>query len=78
METSVSAFDAIASGMMYSSCAELVSVKRETGVAVLALGVDFHLSPEMLAEPVELLDGRWSKGERIAFELFQHVLSGNT
>ncbi|ESW64456.1 hypothetical protein X771_25340 [Mesorhizobium sp. LSJC277A00] len=35
-------------------------------------------TPPMLGDAVELLSGRGPKGERITFELFQHVLSGNT
>lgn len=56
---------------------ELISATRETGVAVLAFGVDFHFTAKVLSEAVKLLDRRGSKGERVAFEFFQHVLSSN-
>ncbi|ESY59964.1 hypothetical protein X743_34990 [Mesorhizobium sp. LNHC252B00] len=64
--------------MMYSSLRSLFPPNARPELQSFAFGVDLHLAPQMLGEAVELLDGRGSKGERIAFELFQHFLFGNT
>jgi hypothetical protein len=56
IETSVSALEAIASGM----------------IAILPLGVEFDLAPEMLRQPLQLFDMGGPEGERIAFEFLQH------
>ena len=71
IETSVSALEAIASGMMYSSLRSLLPPIGEARIAVLALGVELDLAAEMLRQPLQLLDMGGPEGERIAFEFLQ-------
>ena len=52
--------------------AQLVAAEGETGIAILALGVELDLVAQMRAQALEPLDRRRTEGERIAFELFQH------
>ena len=72
IETSVSALEAIASGMMYSSLRSFVAAEGQPRIAVFPLGVEFDLAAEVLREPLQLLDMGGPKGERIAFEFLQH------
>src|SRR5262249_19243575 len=54
--------------------AQLVAAEGEPGIAVLAFRKDLDLAAEMRREARQLLDRGGPEGERIALELFQHVV----
>ncbi len=57
--------------------AQLVPAEGETGVSVLALGVELDISAERLGQARQVLDRGGTEGQGIAFEFFQHgVVSG--
>jgi len=48
--------------------AQLVAAESQTRIAILALGVKFDFSAQVLREPFQLFDMGRSEGERIALD----------
>ena len=52
----------------------LVAAKCQTGVAVVAFGINFHTTSDMRREPFQWLDRCGTEHQRIALKSLQHTL----
>ena len=73
IETSVSALRRDRVGHDVFQLAQLVAAEGQAGIAVLTLGIDFHVAAEVFGEARQKLDRRGTEGQRIARELGKHA-----
>ena len=56
--------------------AQLVATHGQSGIAIIALGVDLDFAADRVGQPWQVLDRRGAEGERVAFEFVEpkHVV----